>query len=277
MVYYQYAIAVAPEWRDILLAYLSETEFDSFEETEKGLHAFLPASADQPAVEEALSSLQQNYPFHYVVKRLPQRNWNAVWEANFKPIRVGDFCGVRADFHPPVRGVKYELIINPQMAFGTGHHETTFMMIQLMQQMECREARVLDYGSGTGILAILAAKMGARRVEAIDIETAAFENTIENAELNGVASQVKAVHGNLENSASKRYDIILANINRNVILASLPALYEKLSVTGKLLISGILKTDEALVAAEARSLGFHLQERTYKGEWCSFRFSGGRE
>lgn len=272
MGYFQYMVEVAPEWRDVLLALFSQMAFESFEETGNGFLAFLPPDADRSTLEENLNELQRRYPFRYEVEQLPDRNWNTVWESNFQPIRVGDFCGVRADFHPEMEGVRYEVVINPKMAFGTGHHETTFMMMQLMETIDFREAGVLDYGCGTGILAILAAKMGARRVEAVDIEAAAFENTRENAVLNAVSSRIKAVHGTLEDCSSKLYDIVLANINRNVILASLPALYEKISPAGTLLVSGILLSDEMLVSAKARALGFQEKARTERGEWCCLVF-----
>ncbi|MBK8705536.1 MAG: 50S ribosomal protein L11 methyltransferase [Saprospiraceae bacterium] len=273
MNYYQYTFVIAETYRDILLAMLSELPFDTFEETPEGLHAFIPEpDTDQAAIAAQLLEWQQQWPFQYEVTFIPAQNWNAVWEANFQPIVVDDFCGVRADFHEPSQGVEYELVINPKMAFGTGHHETTYMMMQAMRSLPLAGARVLDYGCGTGILAILAAKMGASLVDAVDIEEESAANSIENARLNQTPD-IKVFHGTLDAVGQGPYDVILANINRNVILESLPALYAMTASPGVLLISGVLQTDEDMVTAQAESLGFRKTEHWHRGRGRLSAFS----
>lgn len=267
MDYWQYRIRIAPEHRDVLLAFLTELPFESFEEIPEGLDAYLPVADRTPELEAQLETLKQEWPFSFQAERLEHRNWNEEWERNFPPIRVDDFCGIRADFHPPFKGVAHEIVISPKMAFGTGHHATTYMMIEMMGRLDWKGQTVLDYGCGTGILAILAARLGAAWVDAVDIEEPAYENTLEHARINGVADRIHAWHGVLETVPFRRYDTILANINRHVILASLSALYERITPPGTLLISGILADDEPLVLSEAEAAGFFPFDRLQKGEW----------
>ena len=269
--YLQYQFSVEPEQRDILLAFLSRLPFESFEETDEGLMAYAPVNAvSEETISRDLEALGIAVSFTMSARRIEAHNWNETWEANFQPIRIDDFCSVRAEFHPPAEGVQYEVIIQPRMAFGTGHHETTFMMIGMMSSLNLQGTKVLDYGCGTGILAILAGKMGAIEIDAVDIEEAAVENTITNADNNAVGG-IRVIHGTLSAVKGKGYDLILANINRNVILKSLSSLYEKLSPNGVILLSGILITDRAFVIKEAEKEGFSLREQVEKGEWCGLK------
>ncbi|MEO0627235.1 MAG: 50S ribosomal protein L11 methyltransferase, partial [Bacteroidota bacterium] len=170
---------------DELVALLSLAGFEGFEQTEGILDAYLP----EDRVEEAaswLKNIQQTHEFTYTVAPLPDKNWNAEWEANFSPIQIGDWLGIRAGFHEPMDGLEMEIIIDPKMAFGTGHHATTHMVCDFMKEESWAGKSVFDYGCGTGILSIVAKKLGAAYVAAIDIETASYENTLENAETNGV-------------------------------------------------------------------------------------------
>lgn len=257
--------------REILMAFLGELSFESFEETEQGFNAYLAESNHDDALKNRLSELQGTYKFSWLTEKIVPQNWNAVWEAGFQPIQVADFCGIRADFHEPIPEVKHELIINPKMAFGTGHHETTFMMIQRMAELEFTDKKVFDYGCGTGVLAILASRLGAKQIDAVDIEEPAYENTIENASINQV-DNIDIFHGTLSAIQQTNFDIILANINRNVILESLPALYDKLNASGIVLISGILIEDQQLVINKALDSGFKLENKLEKGEWTCFDF-----
>ncbi|MBC7776104.1 MAG: 50S ribosomal protein L11 methyltransferase, partial [Phycisphaerae bacterium] len=202
------------------------------------------------------------------------QNWNELWESNFQPVVVGDFCAVRADFHEPIKSVKWELVINPKMAFGTGHHETTWQCIAAIEHLPLSGAKVLDYGCGTGILAILAAKQGAVEVEAVDIEDESYRNTVENCATNGVEN-VTARLGTLAAIQGHDFDGILANINRHVILESLPALAKLLKPKGWLLISGILLTDEAVVTEAAEAAGFSKKEMKSRGNWLCGVFEKG--
>ena len=266
MDYYRYHIACTFETAEILLAYLSEAPFDTFEENETGLAAYLPARADMDAAESALKSLEGKFEFSWSKTFIQGQNWNEIWESNFHPVIVGDFCAVRADFHDPIPGVRWELVINPKMAFGTGHHETTWQCIAAMEQLPLPGAKVIDFGCGTGILAILASKLGAAHIEAVDIETESYRNTIENSAVNGVSNVVTRC-GTLEAVEGLEFDGILANINRHVILATLPQLASLLQPAGWLLISGILLDDEAVVTTAAQAAGFENKWFTKRGNW----------
>jgi ribosomal protein L11 methyltransferase len=271
MNYQHFTITAEPERRDIALAFLSELPFDTFEETEHGLQAYLRDEACTEELLEQLDRLVKRLGLHYEREEVPYQNWNKTWEDSFEPIQVGGFCGVRATFHTPLPGVEHEIIIDPEMAFGTGHHATTYMMIEAMQHTTAAGKRVFDYGCGTGILAILAAQMGAALVDALDIEPAAYERTLANAERNKV-SGVNAYLGTLSTVPSRAYDLILANINRNVILESLKTLHDRLEADGSLLVSGILITDQDRVVREAAQAGFSLQNSAQKGDWCCLEF-----
>ncbi len=270
MNFYRFRIAINPDQAELLLAFLNELPFDSFQETDHYLDAYLPASADAGTAEAELIKLQHQFSFSYEKEEIAARNWNAEWEANFQPVLVDHFCNIRADFHPPAPNVKYELVINPKMAFGTGHHETTYMMIKMMQGLPFAGAKVLDYGCGTGILAILASKMGASIIDAVDIELEAYQNTLENTQINNV-DNIQAIHGTLDNVLDSGYDIILANINRNVILDSLPALHQKLKRNGILLISGILQADVPILLTFMQDYRFTLDGKLEKGDWACLK------
>lgn len=273
MDYWKYILRANPEVVEILPAFLSEAAFDTFEESETGLNAYLPASASLPETETLLEELRQQFAFEWSKEFLPGQNWNEIWEANFQPVIVEDFCAVRADFHQPVPGVQHELVINPKMAFGTGHHETTWMCLRALRDLPCRGAKLLDYGCGTGVLAILAARLGAVEVEAVDIEEESYHNTVENSAVNGVAGQVAARCGTLAAVQAAGFDGILANINRNVILDSLPRLAELIKPGGWLLVSGILRDDEAVVTDAAQRAGFEEQKVNVRGNWLSIVFT----
>lgn len=271
MDYYRYIIQADAPSREIILAFLGELPFDTFEETEDGLHAYLRADADASAVEQRLTDISGKLSFSFKRELVRHQNWNAVWESNFQPIRVEDFCGVRAPFHKTMNEVRYEIIINPEMAFGTGHHETTHMMIAQMEGLDWKDKSVFDYGCGTGILAVLADLLGATEIDAVDIEKPAFESTLDNARRNG-AKHIEAYFGDLSKVPVRTYDIILANINRNVILNSLEALYSRLNAGGKLLVSGVLQVDEAMVKERAAQVGFECLEIAHRGDWCCLQF-----
>ena len=273
MDYWKFILRAEPEIADILPAFLSEAAFDTFEETSAGLNAYLPASASLPDTEQLLDELRQQFAFDWDREFLPAQNWNEIWESNFQPVIVEDFCAVRADFHPPQPGVQHELVINPKMAFGTGHHETTWMCLRALRDLPCRDAKLLDYGCGTGVLAILAARLGAADVEAVDIEEESYRNTLENSVANGVAGQITARCGTLDTVQGSGFDGILANINRNVILDSLPRLAELTKPGGWLLVSGILREDENVVTEAAQQTGFKMQEMSARGNWLCILFT----
>lgn len=274
MDYWKYTLRTDPDTAQILMAYLSEAPFDTFEETEEGLDAYLPANASKTVTDQLLEELAQQFPFQTEQTFLPGQNWNEIWESNFQPVIVGNFCAVRADFHPPQPDVQWELVINPKMAFGTGHHETTWQCIAAMEHLPLQGTKVLDYGCGTGILAILASKLGAAEIEAIDIEDESWRNTLENAEANDVHN-ITARCGTLPDVQGRDFDGILANINRNVILDSLPRLAELVRPGGWLLLSGILAEDETVIVDSAEKAGFVKRGQTQRGNWlCITAVSG---
>ena len=264
--YYNYKIKNDIAISEILIAFLSQMSFDAFEELEDGIDAFIPATFDVNAINDSLRNLQQTFDFQWTKELVKHQNWNQLWESNFDPVVVENFCAIRADFHEPFENVKHEIVINPKMAFGTGHHETTYMMISTMKDIDFRDKKVFDYGCGTGILAVLAVMLGAEEVEAIDIEEESYLNTLENAKRNGTPS-IKTYQGTLPDVQSNGFDIILANINRNVILESLPTLYDKLKLGGFLMVSGFLKQDEKLLNEHSQNAGFQLVKSMSKGKW----------
>lgn len=270
---WQFFFPGSTERTELLLAWLADFPFDAFQETAEGLYAYLPSEDDPQEIEARLAQLPDEAGLPFQRELLPARNWNEVWEGNFSPVAVGEFCGIRATFHPPFANVRHELVIQPKMAFGTGHHETTFMMVGLMENLPFQDSEVLDFGCGTGILAILAARLGAKSVDAVDIEEAAVENTLENAGVNQTEGQLRVFHGDLDAVPFRQYDIQLANINRNVILEAFPALYQRLREGGTLLISGILDADRELVFAAAQQAGFHINLFTGKGNWIAANLS----
>jgi ribosomal protein L11 methyltransferase len=280
MNYWQYTIRTeAPETAEVLLAFLTDSPIESFQENEQGFCAFLqtdsPAQAEEAVtleVEATLKALQEDYAFTWEKAFLPSKNWNELWEKNFSPVMVGDFCVVRADFHEPMPGFKYELVINPKMAFGTGHHETTYGCLEAMAKLPITGARILDFGCGTGILSLLAAKLGALHIDAVDIEEEAYRSTLENIDRNQT-SQIQAWCGQLDAVPPGPYDGVLANINRNVILDALPQLAERVVPGGWLLVSGILEKDLEVVAAAAEQVGFRkVEKREQARDWVVVEF-----
>jgi ribosomal protein L11 methyltransferase len=251
---------------EIITAFLGGMGFDTFEMTENGVDAYI---SDRNLTEEVRANvldLQSKFGFTFDVEEIQPQNWNAEWEANFKPVIVEGFCAVRASFHEPIENVKFELVINPKMAFGTGHHETTYMVMDMMQKLDFENKTVFDYGCGTGILAILAAKLKAKYIDAVDIENESYLNTIENSEINEV-NNINTIEGTLENITGDNYDIILANINRHVILNSLKTLRQKLTKNGAIIFSGILVEDETLVRKALENHQFNIQKVVSRNNW----------
>jgi len=251
------------ETSDVLIAMLSDIHYEGFEEDTGSLKAFIPEILFDEA---QLNNIIKQLEVSYTIAELPDVNWNEVWESNFQPIIVGNWA-IRAEFHQPIATVQYEIIITPKMSFGTGHHATTFMMIQHMQQIDFTGKRVFDFGTGTGVLAILAHKLGAPAVLAIDNDTLSIENAMENFEKN----DVKNIELVLADTASVDgvYDIILANITRNVIKENFSLFNKHLASEGLLLLSGLLTEDEDAVLSLAAGYGFVLQKNLQRENWIS--------
>ncbi|WP_157975911.1 50S ribosomal protein L11 methyltransferase [Lewinella sp. IMCC34191] len=265
-----YHIDCSTDDSDILLALLADDGFDSFQETDSGLIAYAVSDRHQHWV-EVLDDLKQRISFTYRAEEMEVKNWNEVWESAFTPIRIDDRLSLRAHFHPPVDGVAHDLVIDPKMSFGTGHHATTHMMCELLFEHFAEDPkegqRFLDYGCGTGVLAILAKRLGASEVDAVDIEPWAIENTEENAAANDVALK-RLVVGTLDEIISGTpYDVVLANINRNVLLASAEALRDNIRVGGRVYLSGILLQDEKRVVEHYGQTGFQHLRTVAREDW----------
>jgi ribosomal protein L11 methyltransferase len=203
------------------------------------------------------------------INEIPTENWNAHWESSFQPIVVGDYT-VRASFHPP-KTTAYELIIEPKMSFGTGHHQTTQLMMKHALEIDMSGKNVLDMGCGTGILGILAADLGAKSVLAIDIESWCVENTQENAERNRCNHIVKAIRGDV-NMVAETYDLIFANINRNTLIRHIPHYAKRLQSQGVLLLSGFYQTDLLEITQESKANGFTFQSNTQFDDWVCAKY-----
>lgn len=258
------------DFSEALIALMSEMPFDTFEESEIGVKAYIKKSDFNQDIENQLVELSNTFNFDFSIEEIEAQNWNEVWESNFNPIVIGDFCGIRADFHAPIPKVEYEIVINPKMAFGTGHHETTHMMIEAMKNIDFHSKRVFDYGCGTGILAIMAGKLGATDIVGVDNEYPAYESTIENAEINGVPF-IKSIFGTLKDVNEGNFDIILANINRNIIINSLDVLFDKLNPEGIMMMSGFLKEDESFMRNAIEMKGLTFIETKQKGNWICMK------
>ncbi|MBS1688884.1 MAG: 50S ribosomal protein L11 methyltransferase [Bacteroidetes bacterium] len=257
------------ETRDLLIARLSELGYEGFEENEQTLIAYLPEE-DYDA--NAIMSLINGYELESTNNIIPKQNWNAVWERNFQPVIVEGFCTIKADFHELVTATPYEIIITPKMSFGTGHHATTQLMMMQMRHLPFAGAKVLDFGTGTGILAILAQMLGAASILAIDNDEWSYENATENAHRNN-STNVTIKHGSLDIAAVETFDIILANINRHILLQFMPDLYTQLNSGGHILMSGLLKEDEQIIVEAASAAGFKMLNIDTLNNWIVVLFT----
>jgi len=263
---------------DIFVARLSQSGFEGFEEEPGKLHAFIPETLyDATKIEKIIAEIKGVAdPFHtlFQIEVIEPRNWNAEWEKDFEPVTVDHFCAIRAHFHKAIPGVKYDIIITPKMSFGTGHHATTYMMIAAMEHLDLQQKSVLDFGTGTGVLAILACKMGAESVLAIDSDELSIDNARENAVVNGC----EMVQIELSDSLSEagRFDIILANINLKVILENIDSIRQHLNETGVLIGSGVLESDERIIRERATAAGFAFELQMIRDNWMSFSLKNHR-
>lgn len=259
---------ISNEQSEILMALLSEQGFEGYEESDMGLKAYIKEKDfDKYLFLESISPFQINFSETII----QETNWNEVWESNFDPVIVDDFVAVRAHFHKPVKNVQFEIIITPKMSFGTGHHATTYMMMQNMKEIDFKNKTVFDFGTGTGVLAILAEKMGAKNIIATDNDKWSIENAQDNIERNGCTA-IKLL---LSDSAdlNSQFDIILANINRNIILDNLPALAKLLVANGTLFFSGLMAEDELTVVTESAKYQLLVENKVISHNWLFLRLS----
>jgi len=258
-----------PEQQELLIAQLSEAGFEGFEQNETELKAFIPEKSYDKML---LHELAYKYQLSFSEQLIPAQNWNAVWESNFQPLVVDDLVAIRADFHEPVTGVRHEIVITPKMSFGTGHHATTFMMMQQMREIDFRGKTVFDFGTGTGILAILAEKLGALSVFAVDIDEWSVANAAENFERNN-CKKIKLLKAETLPHTDK-FDIILANINKNVILDNFDSLADRLQPGAILLLSGLLPEDEIEITQKAATYKLRKANSRERSNWICLSFNG---
>ena len=276
MNYYELLFTTIPTedyQQDLLINELGEIGFDTFEEMELGFKAYIPvADFNQQMLDEHLEPYHAMFQFAYEVNLIPQKNWNEVWESNFEPIQIRDKVWIRATFHPHKPEFAYEIVIDPKMAFGTGHHETTSMMMDLMLDADFAGKKVLDMGCGTGILAILASKLGAKDITAIDYDLLCYESTIENSALNSVGN-ITAICGSKEAIPDEQFDIILANINRNILLDQIARYSEVLKHGGEIYFSGFYEIpDLDIIKEEASKHGLKYINHQKTKEWVAAKF-----
>ena len=250
-----------------LIALLDDNGAIGFEQNETDMIAYFDeTNFAKSEIKTMLGS------YEVTLNDMLEQNWNEVWESNFQPVTVDDFCSIRASFHKPIKDITHEIIITPKMSFGTGHHATTYMMIQQMKDLDFQNRTVFDFGTGTGILAILAEKLGATSVTAIDVDEWSIENARENINTNGCSK----VH--LYNSSvvpHQQFDIILANINRNVIIQHFDEIADAAKPASAVLISGLLITDQVDIVKEAQLRNMELIKQISKNNWVCLLFVKG--
>lgn len=276
MDYQKVTIQITPfqEWlRDILNAQLAEIGFDSFVETETGFEAFIPsANYSEESLNTLLEAFSGDFSFDVESEFIADQNWNEEWEKNyFKPLVIRGECMIRAPFHTEFPEAKYEIIIEPNMAFGTGNHETTATIIESILQNDLTGKTILDMGCGTGILSILASMKGAKKITAIDIDKWSYEGTCENAALNKITN-IEAKLGDASLLGNEKYDLIFANIHKNVLLNDMEAYYSVLNNGGSLIISGFYTEDIPDIIAKAEELGMKNAGFVEKNNWVAHSF-----
>jgi ribosomal protein L11 methyltransferase len=268
MDYIQYSFTVTPAepGSDILIALLADLGFESFTQNDSGLEAYIQQEFDNESSVKELGF--EDFTFLYTRTEIPKTNWNEEWEKNFNPVYVDDLVCIRAHFHPTSKNVKHDIVITPKMSFGTGHHDTTWLVSKTMFSLDFKNASVLDMGCGTGILAILAKQLGATKLLGIDIDDWSIENSVENAAINN-ASEIEFKKGDASSlPKTQTFEIIVANINKNVLKKDLPAYFTCLKKDGYLLLSGFFTTDVAELKEIAETIGFEFIESYQKNEWA---------
>jgi len=263
------------DWqKDLLISELAEIGFDTFEDIDGGFEAYIPsANLDIQALESVLLSEVDGFDLDYQVKEIEEKNWNQLWESNFNPILVDNKCYVRATFHEDRPEFPYQIIIDPKMSFGTGHHQTTSMMLSFILENDFNAKEVLDMGCGTGILAILASKRGAKQLLAVDYDPICVDSVIENVQLNDV-DNIAAKLGSKEAIEGLTFDTILANINRNILLDQLETYSTCLANGGELYLSGFYDGEDLeILKQKADSVGFQYVENKVLDNWCAAKFT----
>ena len=253
--------------QDIAVAILSEIGYEGFEQDDNEVKAYI---SEEQFDEDAATTLLQEHQLAFSKNIIQQQNWNALWESNFEPISVDDFVGVRASFHQTLKGVEHEIVITPKMSFGTGHHATTFMMMQLMREVDFTNKIVFDFGSGTGILAILAEKLGAINILAVDNDDWCIENSQENIERNDCKHI--SIEKVTDATTTNPFDVVIANINKNIIQDNFELLHKACKSGAAILLSGLLIEDEHNILQLSKAKKWQHIKTINKGAWIAMLF-----
>ncbi|MDH5415234.1 MAG: 50S ribosomal protein L11 methyltransferase [Flavobacteriaceae bacterium] len=271
--YFEYKFIVNPKdpATEILIAELANAGFESFVENDSGLLAYIQQKDWNDHVLDNIQILRsKEFDISYQKNAIEQTNWNKKWETNFEPIQVDDIVSIRAPFHIN-SNLKFDIVIEPKMSFGTGHHETTYMMVQQLIELNLENKKVLDMGCGTGILAIFSELKGAGEIDAIDIDEWCYENSIENCHRNN-CEKINVYQGDAILLEDKKYDIIIANINRNILLMDIKSYAKCLNEKGILLLSGFYKEDIPIIDAEAGIYKLKLEKIIEKNNWVALKY-----
>ncbi len=272
-IYIEYAFKVSPKEpaTEILIAELGYASFESFVETEEGVTAYIQKEEWNASILDDIQILNSDeFEITYTFEDIEQVNWNAEWEKNFNPIIIDDLCSVRAPFHEKPN-TRYDIIIEPKMSFGTGHHETTHMMIQHILKNDFNNKAVLDIGCGTGVLAILAEQKGAQPLDAIDYDNWCYLNSLENIERNN-CSHITVLEGDASLLQGKKYDIVIANINRNILLNDIGIYANCLNKNGMLFLSGFYADDILKIQTECEKHMLKFEEKLERNNWVALKF-----
>ncbi len=274
MNFVELSVIVSPrlQGEDILITELANLGYDSFAETEDGFNAYIEESDfSNEGIQKLFDHYLKEFSIKHTTQLIEQKNWNEEWERSFSPIIVGNECTVRAPFHDVNTKCKYNIIIEPKMSFGTGHHQTTRLMISQLLKLNVKSQQVLDMGCGTGVLAILSAKMGAKQVLAVDIDEWSYNNCIENCKSNNV-DIVEVKLGGVEQIKGSGFFTILANINKNILLKQIPLYFSVLHEGGDLLLSGFFDSDTDEIIEKANQTGLMFVDKKIEENWALLHF-----
>lgn len=273
-IYLAYTFTVSPKEpaTEMLIAELGYAGFESFVENEEGVVAYIQKEEWKEGLLESIFVLNSNeFEIRYTSEEIAQVNWNSEWEKNFNQIQVADKVSIRAPFHENPN-LPYDIVIEPKMSFGTGHHETTHMMVQYLLQLDLNNKQTLDMGCGTGILAIFAEMKGAKPIDAIDIDNWCYENSIENVTRNN-CHHISVFEGDSSLLINKKYDLIIANINRNILLMDMKVYANCLKEKGILLLSGFYEEDIPIIDAEVSKYNLKLENFIQRNNWVALKYN----
>ena len=268
---YEFKVAPLQPGVEILIAELGYAGFESFVETESGVTAYIQKEEWNDTILEDIQILNSSeFKIEFTFNEIEQTNWNEEWEKNFNPIVVDDMCAVRAPFHKKF-DTEFDIIIEPKMSFGTGHHETTHMMIQQILKNDFQNKSVCDLGCGTGVLAILAEMKGAKPLDAVDYDNWCYLNSLENVERNN-CKHITVIEGDASVLKNKKYDVIIANINRNILLQDMETYVSCLNDNGMMFLSGFYNDDIPIIQAECEKYLLKFEEKFERNNWVSLKF-----